>query len=192
MAGHETTSTATAWALFALTQSPESQTKLRNELLSVSTDNPSMDELNDIPYLDAVVRETLRLHAPVPSTLRVAVKDDILPLGHPVQTTNGELIDCIRMHTDDSRGRLFFSFSFSRIRKGQMLFVPILAANRTQELWGPDAKEFRPERWLGSSPPEVVSTIPGVWGNLLTFLGGPRASDIDSRRSSGFLIFIID
>lgn len=99
VAGHETTSTATAWALFALTQSPESQTKLRNELLSVSTDNPTMDELNDLPYLDAVIRETLRVHSPVPSTMRVAVKDDILPLGDPVRTTNGEMIDCIRFGT---------------------------------------------------------------------------------------------
>jgi hypothetical protein len=99
VAGHETTSTATTWALYALTQSPEIQTKLRHELLSISTDNPSMDELNDIPYLDAVVRETLRLHAPVPLTLRVAVKDDILPLGNPVRTTRGELIDSIRFVT---------------------------------------------------------------------------------------------
>jgi len=29
VAGHETTSTATTWALFALTQAPEVQTKLR-------------------------------------------------------------------------------------------------------------------------------------------------------------------
>lgn len=96
MAGHETTSTATTWALFALTQSPDIQSKLRHELLSISTDNPSMDELNGIPYLDAVVREVLRLYAPVPSTLRVAVKDDILPLGKPVRTTKGDLIDSIR------------------------------------------------------------------------------------------------
>ena len=34
---------------------------------------------------------------------------------------------------------------------------------------------FRPERWLESSLPDAVSTIPGVWGNMLTFLGGPRA-----------------
>src|SRR5438309_414607 len=84
VAGHETTSTATTWALYALTQAPEIQTKLRKELLSVSTDNPTMDELNELPYLEAVVRETLRLYAPVPSTIRVAVKDDVLPLGTPV------------------------------------------------------------------------------------------------------------
>ncbi|KAI0705554.1 hypothetical protein C8Q76DRAFT_751391 [Earliella scabrosa] len=31
----------------------------------------------------------------------------------------------------------------------------------------------RPERW--ENPPEAISNIPGVWGHLLTFLGGPRA-----------------
>jgi cytochrome P450 len=31
----------------------------------------------------------------------------------------------------------------------------------------------RPERW--ESIPEACSAVPGVWGNMLTFLGGPRA-----------------
>ena len=31
----------------------------------------------------------------------------------------------------------------------------------------------RPERW--ESIPEAAHSIPGVWGNLLTFLGGPHA-----------------
>ena len=31
----------------------------------------------------------------------------------------------------------------------------------------------RPERW--QSPPNSISAIPGVWGNLLTFLGGTHA-----------------
>lgn len=95
VAGHETTSTATAWALYALTQAPEVQAKLRDELLSISTDNPTMDDLNNLPYLDAVIRETLRIHSPVPSTMRVAVKDDVLPLGTPVRVKNGNLINSI-------------------------------------------------------------------------------------------------
>jgi hypothetical protein len=33
--------------------------------------------------------------------------------------------------------------------------------------------DWRPERW--DNLPEAVSNIPGVWGHLLTFLGGPRA-----------------
>jgi hypothetical protein len=42
-----------------LTKNKDIQVKLREELTTVPTDNPSMDELNAPPYLDAVVRETL-------------------------------------------------------------------------------------------------------------------------------------
>jgi cytochrome P450 len=61
-------STAVTWALFALTQNTTAQARLREELLTVSTDRPTMDQLNALPYLDHVVRETLRLYAPVPVT----------------------------------------------------------------------------------------------------------------------------
>jgi len=96
VAGHETTSIATTWALFALTQSPEVQDKLRKQLLAVETDNPTMDELNALPYLDAVVRETLRLYPPLPSSMRVATEDDILPLGQPAKDKNGNVLDSIK------------------------------------------------------------------------------------------------
>ena len=78
-----------------MTQNVEAQSKLRNEVLSVGTDNPTMDELNGLPYLDAVVREALRVHAPVPSTLRVATQDDILPLGEPIKDKYGRVMDGI-------------------------------------------------------------------------------------------------
>jgi len=155
VAGHETTSVATTWALFALTKHPDVQEKLRAELLSVSTDNPTMDELNALPYLDTVVRETMRLHAPVPSTLRVATQDDVIPLGKPVKDEEGNIHE------------------FIRVKKGQTIFIPILTVHRAVNIWGEDAAEFKPERW--ESIPQAAHSIPGVWGNLLTFLGGPRA-----------------
>jgi hypothetical protein len=55
-----------------------------------------MDELNALPYLDMMVRETMRIHAPVPSTIRVAMKDDILPLNAPFKDKKGVLHDGIR------------------------------------------------------------------------------------------------
>ncbi|KAF6758735.1 cytochrome P450 [Ephemerocybe angulata] len=155
VAGHETTSTSTTWALYALSKSLDVQAKLRDELLNVSSDNPTMDELNALPYLDAVVRETLRLHAPVGSTMRVAVKDDVIPLSQPVIDRYGKAHDSIH------------------VRKGDTLLVPILSINRDPKIWGEDSHEFRPERW--ASVPEGASGIPGIWGNMLTFLGGPRA-----------------
>ncbi|TFK67116.1 cytochrome P450, partial [Pluteus cervinus] len=55
----------------------------------------------------------------------------------------------------------------------QTVVVPILAMNRAKWIWGEDAAEFRPERW--ASVPEAAMAIPGIWGNMLSFLGGPRA-----------------
>lgn len=61
LAGHETTSTATTWTLFALAQKHEIQTKLRNELrearrkaLAEGRDELDSRELDALPYLDAV------------------------------------------------------------------------------------------------------------------------------------------
>ncbi|KAJ3865395.1 cytochrome P450 [Lentinula novae-zelandiae] len=144
VAGHETTSTAVTWALYALTQDKEI--------------HPSMDILNSLPYLDAVVRETLRVYSPVTGTERVAMKDDILPLGVPFTDKNGEV------HND------------IRVRKGDLFNIPVLAVNRSKALWGEDARDFKPERWLTpGGVPSTVSSIPGVWGNMLSFLGGAHA-----------------
>ncbi|KAJ7778746.1 cytochrome P450 [Mycena maculata] len=154
VAGHETTSTGTTWALFALTQNVAAQTRLREELLTVLTDNPTMDELNALPYLECVVRETMRLHAPVPTTSRVATQDDVVPLATPFTDVNGTLHETIK------------------VNKGQAIVIPILDMNHDKAIWGPNATEFIPERWES----QVISnSIPGVWGHMLTFLGGPRA-----------------
>ena len=55
-----------------------------------------MEELSALPYLDAVVRETLRVHSPVPSTIRVAMEDDAIPLNTPFVDKNGKTQHGIR------------------------------------------------------------------------------------------------
>jgi hypothetical protein len=54
-----------------------------------------MDELNSLPYLDVVIRETLRVHAPVPATMRVAVQDDVVPLAKPFVDRKGVVRDTL-------------------------------------------------------------------------------------------------
>ncbi|KAJ7452640.1 cytochrome P450 [Mycena latifolia] len=158
IAGHETTRfspfSSTAWALHALSLNIVAQTKLRAELLTVSTDNPTMDELNSLEYLEMVVRETMRLHAPVVFIQRMAMQDDVLPLAKPYIDKAGNAHDSLP------------------IPKGQVIHLPILALNTDMDIWGPDAGEFRPERW--EKIPDGASEIPGVWANLFTFFAGPH------------------
>ena len=70
--------------------------KLRAELRRFPNDSPSMDELNSFPYLDAVVRETMRLYPPVEVTTRVATQDDIIPLDVPFTDKHGQIQHEIR------------------------------------------------------------------------------------------------
>ena len=98
MAGVDTTSNALSRVLHLLSEHPDVQAKLRSEVQQAQEHYGEIpfDELMALPYLDAVVRETLRLHAPVPSTLRIATKDDMIPLQEPVTDRNGNTCDHIK------------------------------------------------------------------------------------------------
>ena len=48
-----------------------------------------------MPYLDAVIRESLRLCAPAPSTVREAVQDVVIPLGEPIVDKYGKTISSV-------------------------------------------------------------------------------------------------
>ncbi|KAH9902446.1 cytochrome P450 [Cubamyces lactineus] len=154
VAGHETTTTTLSWLFFEIAAHPDVQNKLRDEILSVGTDRPSLDELASLHYLDCVVRETIRLHPSIPSSLRVAVEDDSIPLGSPVSVRE-EIIDRVS------------------VCKGTPIVIPILAVNRDKASWGEDAFEFKPTRW--DNLPDAVVGIPGIWGHSLTFMGGQHA-----------------
>ena len=89
-------STAITWAFYVLSQNKRVQTKLREEISKISTDIPTMDDLNGLPYLDAVVRETLRLYPAVASTQREARTDDCIPLSKPFTDKKGIVHNEIR------------------------------------------------------------------------------------------------
>ncbi|KAK8844135.1 hypothetical protein IAR55_006929 [Kwoniella newhampshirensis] len=158
LAGNETSSTALTWILYTLSQHPDVQTRLREEIMVVDDERPSLETLNSLPLLDAVMRETIRLCPPVPSTLRQATETSVIPLGTPVIGRDGKMIDSVTL------------------AKGTMVFIPILAINESQEIWGSDAETFNPDRFI--NPDQALTAkynqIPGVWGNLLSFLGGTR------------------
>jgi cytochrome P450 family 4 subfamily V len=79
LAGHETTAVSLAWLISILVKYPEIQKKARNEVLEKVTDSFTYDSLRDLPYLDGLIRETLRIYPPVPfAGNRVVEKDTIV------------------------------------------------------------------------------------------------------------------
>jgi cytochrome P450 len=88
VAGHETTATALAWTLDLLTQHPSAMTALVGALDGLGPD-PTPARIAALPYLDAVIRESLRLRPVVPMigrTFRDSVRIDgyDLPAGQTV------------------------------------------------------------------------------------------------------------
>ncbi|KAF2320259.1 hypothetical protein GH714_026469 [Hevea brasiliensis] len=64
----ETTSAATEWAMAELLRKPEAMRKVKEELNEVVGENRNVEEsdIEKLPYLQAVVKEALRLHPSVP------------------------------------------------------------------------------------------------------------------------------
>lgn len=48
------------------------------------------ETLSALPYLDAVIRECLRLFSPATSTVRISTKADVIPLSDPIVGRDGK------------------------------------------------------------------------------------------------------
>ncbi|GAA5935942.1 uncharacterized protein JCM15063_001855 [Sporobolomyces koalae] len=163
-AGHDTIAGTIAWVLLAMSNDRARQERLRREIrrartqaIAAGREELDHDELNSLEYLDAVVRESLRLEPALSATPRTAIKDDLIPLSVPIVSA-----------TDPSK-----TISFVPIKKGQTIWLGVYAANRDKKVFGPDADEFRPERWL--DPEHRIDSKMGVYSGLMTFLAGPRS-----------------
>lgn len=130
-AGSDTTSLGIGYTLMLLAKYPEIQTRLRDEILA--SHPPAEDEvdsfdfsvIDNLPFLDNVCKESLRIIAPVHSSLRAALKDDVIPTENPVKMNDGSIVHGVP------------------IRKGQFVHVPIEGFNLDKSIWGPDAWSFR-------------------------------------------------
>ncbi|KAF9527856.1 cytochrome P450 [Crepidotus variabilis] len=159
----DTTSSCLSRLLHLLAQHPDVQDKIRAEIRSAQQDKEnyskddrlSYDAISKLPWLEAVIKETLRLYPPVPFVRRSCIKETVLSFTKPT----GEL-------------------SSVTVPKGTILFVGIATANRLETIWGSDAKEWKPERWLSDTSPMAQDPslkLPGIYHGMLSFFGGGRA-----------------
>lgn len=77
MAGHETTANLLAWTWYLISQSPDVEKKLHEELNEVLKGRvPEFSDVEKLKYTRAILDETMRLYPPVPILSRQALKDD--------------------------------------------------------------------------------------------------------------------
>ncbi|WVZ59626.1 LOW QUALITY PROTEIN: hypothetical protein U9M48_009742 [Paspalum notatum var. saurae] len=85
-AGSDTSSSTVEWAMTELLRSPTSMAKVCDELDAVIGAKKSIEEsdIGRLPYLQAVVKETFRLHPPAPLLLPRHTQDDIKIMGYTI------------------------------------------------------------------------------------------------------------
>ncbi len=141
VAGHETTASALTWVTYLLAKNPKVQATLRAEIVSALP--------QDAQSVTATAIDGLRYLQ--------AVCNETLRLYPPVALT-------VRVAVQDT------TIVGHHIPKGTGITLPPWAVNASTELWGEDAAEFRPERWLNPEKSDGASNF-----SFMTFLHGPRS-----------------
>ena len=80
LAGHETTSVSMMWTLYELARHPDIAEQVREEIQLVMKDSSEMTwaKLADLKFLGNVIKESLRLHPPASTAVRVAKENDVI------------------------------------------------------------------------------------------------------------------
>jgi cytochrome P450 len=156
VAGHDTTSNTLTWTLWELAKNQKAQECLRAEIAAMrakKTGNAAFTtaDYDSMPFLNAVIKEGLRMHPVIPLLFRKAGKDDIIPLAQPVTTKEGRVIREIP------------------VSKGQSILCSSAGYNRSETVWGNDADTWKPERWINM---EKQSYNVGMTANIMSFGAG--------------------
>lgn len=76
LAGHETTANALSWTLYLLARNPDVRVALEEEVRSaVGRRSPHMDDLDRMPLVEHVVKESMRLYPPAYLVARYTTRD---------------------------------------------------------------------------------------------------------------------
>jgi cytochrome P450 len=135
-AGNDTTASVMSWVYSYLSKTPHVLAALRAELASVFGANSTPSEIADqilqnpkilgqLDYTLAVIKETLRLEPPA-QPIRMT------PSEYPIKLRNGQEYV---------------------LEKGQPILIGSYTMARQKWIWGDDAAEFRPERFMKKEIP---------------------------------------
>ncbi|KAG3102235.1 hypothetical protein PC121_g1201 [Phytophthora cactorum] len=147
-AGRGTTSQSLQWFFIMINRYPHVEAKIREELqaklpqlFDKNRTPPAMNDVQQLIYLEAAIKESLRLNPVAPLIGRTATQD--------VCFSDGTFIP-----------------------SGTRVVIPTFAVARLTSIWGEDAAEFNPERWIDPQSGKLLVISPF---KFLVFLAGPRS-----------------
>ncbi|KAJ7635198.1 cytochrome P450 [Roridomyces roridus] len=151
IAGQETSANTLAFGLLELAQNPEFQDSLRGEIHSTRVQGSREVAYNDMPLLNAAafIKEILRLYPIGALVERMVGEDTVLPLMESITTSTGERLSEVPL------------------QKGRIIYMGIASYQRLEAIWGADAGEFKPTRWIEGTGSRQGSAAIGPYANLL-------------------------
>ncbi|CAD5228844.1 unnamed protein product [Bursaphelenchus okinawaensis] len=128
VAGYDTTANVLNFTTYYLARNQDAQDKLRAEIEEICMDEtPTYEQLNQLKYADAVMKESLRL-TPIASAAlnRVCSQDSLI---------------------GDKK---------IPMKKGDCFEVDVMSYHRRKDVFGEDVDKFRPERFLEECKTEQI------------------------------------
>jgi hypothetical protein len=78
-----------------------------------------------------------------------ALEDAVVPLSKPITGKDGKKITELYIPKDTN------------------VILSLINSNRNPDIWGPDALDWKPERWLSPLPKEIIDAhIPGIYSHM--------------------------
>ncbi|KIM44015.1 hypothetical protein M413DRAFT_67983 [Hebeloma cylindrosporum] len=157
LASRDTTTCTLTYLTYFLAIHPQVAQRLRAEVLQHCgpTSTPTFEHFRNMKYMRAVINETLRLFPPVPLNSReTRGAPCVLPVS---DCTNRSVIS-------DRQPPLYMP------AKTTIVFLPLLM-QRSPALWGDDADDFDPDRWIDTERVARFVATPSMFN---PFSAGPR------------------
>ncbi|PPQ71743.1 hypothetical protein CVT24_006507 [Panaeolus cyanescens] len=149
VAGRDTTTSWLTFSVYVLTQRPDIEARLHAEIdeLLGAPQRPTHENIKELKYVRAFLNEVLRLYPPVPFDSRTSMDSYVLLPGKDTS----EPPTYVPANTT-----CFYSFLFM---------------HRREDLWGPDALKFDPDRFLDERVQKYLTPNPIIF---CPFNAGPR------------------
>ncbi|KAG7391301.1 hypothetical protein PHYPSEUDO_005250 [Phytophthora pseudosyringae] len=137
IAGRDSTAQTLSWFFLNLTKNPRVERNIRSEIAerlhkaggeATAATNSAMQDVGQLVYLEAALKETLLLHPPVPMVPKHVVEDTTLADG-------------------------------TFVKGDSMIVLATCAMARMLQVWGADAAQFKPERWIDSATGKLINLV---------------------------------